>query len=300
MFELSQLRCFVAVAEELHFHRAAERLNMTQPPLSRQVRLLEHHVGARLLERSSRAVRLTGAGASFLPEAIRILRLADEAVDTARRAARGEHGHLAIGFTSASGYGLLPQVVRRLRQRAPDLALTLTEAVSTAQVALLRDGRIDLALMRPHPLEHGLDSAPLASEALLLAIPAADADRWPDRPALSDLHGRRFLMYSPHEARPFHAMLTERFERAGVVPDIALHVGQVHTMLALAGAGLGAALIAAGAARLQFEGVVLRPIDTEPVLTVCAWRRANDNPVLALFLRDILPGFGDPVSHPNN
>lgn len=291
MFELSQLRCFVAVAEELHFHRAAERLDMTQPPLSRQVQLLERHVGVALLERSSRSVRLTGAGRSFLPEAIRILRLADEAVVTARRAARGEHGHLAIGFTSTSGYSLLPQVVRRLRQRAPEIGLTLKEAVSTAQAELLRDGRIDLGLMRPHALDSALDSAPLAVEALLLALPAVDIHDWPARPSLADLHGRRFLMYSPHEARPFHAMLTERFERAGVVPDIVEHVGQVHTMLALVGAGLGAALVAEGAARLQFDGVVLRPIDTEPARTVCAWRRANDNPTLALFLREILPGF---------
>jgi DNA-binding transcriptional LysR family regulator len=288
MFELSQLRCFVAVAEELHFSRAAERLNMTQPPLSRQVRLLEHHVGAPLLERNSRAVRLTAAGKAFLPEAARILRLAAEAADTARRVAAGERGTLTIGFTSASGYGLLPEVVRRLRARAPGVALVLKEMVSTAQVEALHAGRIDLGLMRPHPVDGELDSVELAREALLLALPAAEAGRWPAAPSLRDLHGKPFLMYAPQEAGPFHRMLTERFERAGVVPDIVEHVGQVHTMLALVSAGMGAALIAEGAARLQFDGVVVRPIATEPVAMAGAWRRDNGNPVLALFRDEVV------------
>jgi DNA-binding transcriptional LysR family regulator len=289
MFEFSQLRCFVAVAEELHFGRAAERLNMTQPPLSRQVRLLEHHVGTLLLERNSRAVRLTAAGKAFLPEAVHILRLAEEAGDTARRVAAGEQGMLAIGFTSASGYSLLPEVVRRLRARVPGVSLVLKEMVSTAQAEALHAGTIDLGLMRPHPVDGDLESVELAREALLLALPAADAAHWPDAPTLASLHGKPFLMYAAQEAGPFHRMLTERFARAGVVPDVVEHVGQVHTMLALVSAGMGAALIAEGAARLGFEGVVTRPIATEPVAMAGAWRRDNANPVLALFRGEIVP-----------
>ena len=203
MFEISQLRCFLAVAEELHFSRAAERLNMTQPPLSRQIRLLEHHVGARLLERSSRAVRLTAAGKAFFPEAARILRLAEEATFTARRVAKGEQGTLAIGFTGGAGYSLLPEVVRRVRQQSPGVALTLKELVSTVQVEALNAGQIDLGLMRPHALNAELESALLATEALMVAIPKDDADAWPLAPTLADLHGRPFVMYSPYEARPF-------------------------------------------------------------------------------------------------
>jgi DNA-binding transcriptional LysR family regulator len=291
MFEISQLRCFVAVAEELHFSRAAERLNMTQPPLSRQIRLLEHHVGAQLLERNSRTVRLTAAGKAFFPEAARILRMADEAVFTARRAAKGEQGTLAIGFTSASGYSLLPEVVSRLRERAPGVALTLKELVSTMQVEALNGGQLDLGLMRPHPINPELDSTLIATEPLMLAIPAREAAQWPEAPTLASLHGKPFVMYSPYEARPFYQMLTERFERAGVVPDIVEHIGQVHTMLALVRAGIGAALIAEGASRLQFDGIAMRRIETEPVETVCTWRRDNDNPVLRLFREEVLPTF---------
>jgi DNA-binding transcriptional LysR family regulator len=291
MFEISQLRCFVAVAEELHFSRAAERLNMTQPPLSRQIRLLEHHVGAQLLERNSRTVRLTAAGKAFFPEAARILRIAEEAMFTARRAAKGEQGSLAIGFTSASGYSLLPEVVRRLRERSPGVSLTLKELVSTVQVEALHAGELDLGLMRPHPVSGDLDSQLIATEALMLAIHERDADQWPLEPTLADLHRRPFVMYSPYEARPFYQMLSERFARAGVVPDVVEHIGQVHTMLALVRAGIGAALIAEGAARLKFDGVVMRKVATEPVDTVCTYRRNHDNPVLQLFLAEVLPTF---------
>lgn len=291
MLEISQLRCFVAVAEERHFTRAAERLNMTQPPLSRQIRLLEHSVGVILIERSSRAVTLTAAGKAFLPEATRILRLAQEAAVKARRTATGEQGMLSIGFSAASGYSLLPEVVRGIRQACPEVALNLKELVSTAQVEALNAGEIDLALMRPHTINSELESVLMVTESLMLAVQAGEAHDWPAEPTLGCLHGRPFIMYSPYEARPFYQMLSERFAREGVVPDVVEHIGQVHTMLALVGAGLGAALIAEGACRLKFEGVVTRRVTTEPVQLVCAYRRSNDNPVLALFKKNVLPSF---------
>jgi DNA-binding transcriptional LysR family regulator len=294
MFEISQIRCFVAVAEELHFSRAAERLNMTQPPLSRQIRLLEHHVGTQLLDRNSRTVRLTAAGRAFLPEAARILRMAEEAATAARRVARGEQGALTIGFTAAAGYGLLPDLVRRLRERVPGIALTLKEVVTTAQIEALDAGQLDLGLMRPHA-EHGeLEIQRVAAEALLLALPEREAAQWPQDCTLECLHQKPFLMYSPYEARYFFQLLNACFDRAGVAPDIVEHVGQIHTMLALVSAGVGAALIPEAAACLQFNGIVLRKVTMEParpVETVCAWRRDNDNPVLHIFRQDILGNF---------
>ena len=291
MFEISQLRCFVAVAEELHFSRAAERLNMTQPPLSRQIRLLEHSVGVALLERTSRSVTLTAAGAAFLPEATRILRLAQEAAVKARRTASGEQGSLTIGFSAASGYSLLPAVVRGIRQACPQIALNLKELVSTAQVEALNAGEIDLGLMRPHTINSELESILMVTESLMLAIQESDAHLWPEAPTLPCFHGKPFIMYSPYEARPFYQMLSERFAKAGVVPDIVEHIGQVHTMLALVGAGMGAALIAEGAARLKFEGIVLRKVATDPVHLVATYRRDNDNPVLALLKQQVLASF---------
>lgn len=295
MFELGQLRCFIAVAEELHFSRAAERLNMTQPPLSRQIRLLEGDVGAQLLERNSRTVFLTAAGKAFLAEASHILQLAEQASFRARRVAKGEQGSLSIGFTSASGYSLLPRVVRHLRDRLPGVALALTEMVSTSQVDALNAGRLDLGLMRPHPLNGELASRVLLSEPLVLAMPSDWIDQWPEAPTLASLHGKPFIMYSQQEARPFYQMLTARFERAGVTPDIVEHVGQVHTMLALVRAGLGVALIAESATKLQFDNVSMRPMSTDPVTTVGVWRRDNENPAFHVLRDEVLTPFDQPA-----
>ncbi|WP_206957831.1 LysR substrate-binding domain-containing protein [Trinickia acidisoli] len=294
MFEISQLRCFVAVAEELHFSRAAERLNMTQPPLSRQIRLLEHQIGTALLDRTSRTVRLTAAGRSFFQEAARILRLAEEAAYTARRVAKGETGFLSIGFTAASGYGLLPNLIRLVHEHSPGVALTLKELVSRDQLKALESGQLDLGLMRPHVDSGELETALLSKEGLVLAIPEREAANWPEYPVAADLHGRALLMYSPYEADYFYRLMQMIFDRAGVVPDIVEHVAQIHTMLALVHAGIGAALIPATATRLRFEGVVLRRIETDPpqpVETICAFRRNNDNPILEIVKTRILPTF---------
>lgn len=294
MFEISQIRCFVAVAEELHFSRAAERLNMTQPPLSRQIRLLEHHVGTQLLERTSRAVRLTAAGRSFFPEAARILRMAEEAAATARRVAKGEKGSLAIGYTAASGYGLLPEMVRRLRERSPGISLTLKELVSSAQLEALDSGQLDLGLLRPHAVHGELETVSLAREPLVLAIPEREAGLWPERPTPACLHGKPFLMYSPYEARYFYQLLLDCFEKERVEPEVVEYVGQIHTMLALVNSGIGAALIPEAATRLHFEGITLRRMATtpeRPVEMVCSYRRDNDNPILEIFRCDVLEHF---------
>lgn len=294
MFEISQLRCFVAVAEELHFSRAAERLNMTQPPLSRQIRLLEHHVGAQLLERTSRTVRLTAAGKAFFPDAARILRLAEEAAATARRNAKGEKGSLSIGFTASFGYHLLPAMVRRLRELAPDVSLTLKELVTGAQLEALHAGGLDVGLVRPHSHDGELETVFLAGEELYLAIPKQDADLWPTEPTLACLQSKPFLMYSPYEARYFHNLLSSCFQREDVLPQIVEYVAQMHTMLALVQSGIGVALIPRSASSLHFEGILLRQVITtppKPVEMVYSYRKDNNNPALETFLHAVLPEF---------
>jgi len=216
MFELSHLRCFVAVGEELHFRRAAERLNMTQPPLSRQIRLLEHQVGTPLLERTNRMVKFTAAGKAFFPEAVRILRLAEEAGTTARRIAKAEAGSIAIGFTAAFGYGVLPEVVRRLHKRVPDVSLTLKEMVTGEQVKAIEAGDLDVGLLRPHAPQGNLVTMPLGREALMLAIPSREARKWPQHPTLACLQGKPLIGYSPYEAGYFHQLRPVPAQRLGV------------------------------------------------------------------------------------
>lgn len=291
MFELSQLRCFVAVGEELHFGRAAERLNMTQPPLSRQIRLLEHVVGTPLLERTSRRVRFTAAGKAFFPEALRILRLADEAASRARRIAKGQQGSIAIGYTAAYGYWMLPEIVRRLRERVPEVSVTLKEMVTRQQLEAIEAGQLDVGLMRPHGEESSLETVVLGREALLLAIPEREAKQWPKEPTLACLHDRPFVTYAPYEAHYFHQLVQHYLERARVRPHIVEYVSQIHTMLGLVSCGIGAALIPETAARLHFVGVVLRPVamkPARPVEMVFSFRKDNDNPILRLLWRELL------------
>ena len=291
MLEISQLRCFVAVGEELHFGRAAERLHMTQPPLSRQIRLLEHQVGTPLLDRTNRVVRFTAAGKAFFPEAARILRLADEAAATARRVAKGDRGAIAIGFTAAFGYGLLPELVRRLHQRVPNISLTLKEMVTSEQLEALDSGQLDVGLMRPHAPHGGLETVLLGREALMLAIPQREEKDWPRQPTLASLHGRPYIAYSPYEANYFYQLVHGYLQRDGVKPNVVDYVPQIHTMLALVNSGIGVAVTPETATRLHFEGVVLRRIQMKPlrpVEMVFSYRKDNDNPILKIFRDETL------------
>ena len=283
MFELSQLRCFVAVAEELHFGRAAQRLNMTQPPLSRQVQLLERILGVVLLDRTSRSVRLTPAGRSFLIEARRILRLAESASLATRRIASGEAGRVAIGFTAASGYSFLPKLVELARERLPSVDLALREMVTGEQIEALLTGRIDLGLIRPPLNRPEFEKLRVMTEPLVAALPSGDPRLDKAVVSLSDFDARPMIMYAPEGAGYFHGMLSSLFDAAGVSPQQVQHMSQIHSILALVHARIGAAVVPEAAMRLHFDGVEFRPLDITPARPVelfVAWRRDNDNPSL--------------------
>ena len=172
MFTFDQLAGFIAVAEELHFGRAAERLNMTQPPLSRQIQKLEKTVGAELLERDNRKVELTPAGRAFLDEARRLMALAERAPVTARRIASGRSGLLRIGFTAASGFSILGPLLEEIAAILPDVDIDLQELVTGEQIAGLQTGELDLGLARPPFDSEVFDSHLLYREAMVLAVPS--------------------------------------------------------------------------------------------------------------------------------
>src|ERR1700743_982343 len=199
-FELRQLRCFVAAAEELHFGRAAARMNMTPPPLSRQIQLLEHVLGVKLLDRTSRAVKLTPAGRVFLLEARRILRLTESAALATRRIASGEAGTITLGFTAASGYSFLPRLLLRRASHAPNIDVALKEMVSTDQVESLLTGRIDVGLLRPPIDRSEFTTLRVASERLVAALPFGDSRLTQASLTLKDFDGRPLVMYAPEGA----------------------------------------------------------------------------------------------------
>lgn len=281
MFELIQLRCFVAVAEELHFGRAATRLNMTQPPLSRHIQVLERIMKVELFHRSSRSVRLTAGGSAFLPEARRVVRMADSAVATARAAAEGQSGLVTLGFTAASGYSFLSRFIARVGGAAPDVRFVLKEMVSDEQLESLAAGRIDLGFLRPPVRQPELASLPVLRERFIVCSPAGVPEE--ERPRrLADFDQRPFIMYAPDKARYFHDLLTGMFTGAGAEPRHVQYLAQIHTILMLVGAGHGFALVPESSLRLHPEGVVFSEMEDAPPIVelYAAWRRDADNPAL--------------------
>jgi DNA-binding transcriptional LysR family regulator len=293
MFSLARLSCFIAVAEELHFGRAAERLHMTQPPLSRQIQQLETELGVQLIDRTTRSVTLTPAGVAFLPDARRILQLAESAALTVRRVPAGDLGTVVVGFTAASAHAVLPRLLEQTRSLLPDVKLELREMVSSVQVEALMSGEIDLGMARPPLKRPGIVSRPLLHEQLVAALPAGHPLTEQARQlTLNDLDGQDFVMYSPVQARYFNELLISTFTIAGATPRFVQFVTQVHTMLVLVRSGIGIALVPASAATLHPEGVVFRTIGAfreRPVELDAAWRGDSTNPALLRLLRDVLP-----------
>ncbi len=283
MFELSQLRCFVAAAEELHFGRAAKRLNMTQSPLSRQIQLLERILDVTLLERTSRNVALTPAGRVFLIEAQRIVRLAENAALAARRVARGDAGKVSIGFTAVSGYSLVPGIVAQARTALPNIDLELHEMVSREQTEALMTGLVDIAFMRPPIVRNEFETALALSEPLVVALPDGDPRGDKEELTLTDLQDVPLAMYSRKGAGYFHDMLMRFFDEAALSPVVVQHVTQIHSMLGLVRAGVAAAIVPRSAVDLHPDAVRFRRLVTTPEAPVelfMAWKRGNPNPAL--------------------
>jgi DNA-binding transcriptional LysR family regulator len=283
--ELHQLRCFVAVAEELHFGRAAIRMHMTQPPLSRQVQLLERGLGIQLLERNNRSVKLTAAGQGFLRDARHILAFSDQAADGARRLARGEAGSLTLGFTAVSAYQMIPQLLARAAQDLPGLQFTLKEMVSSAQLEALAAHRIDVGFVRQVNDHATLDAQLISREPLLVAVP--DNHPLARQPAIAvrDLDQQAFVMYAADEGRYFYDCIAGLFAMTGITPRYVYHLGQTHTVVSMVKAGLGVAIVPASAMQLHSDRLVFRPLkDAELHAELyMVSRQDNDNPALPAF-----------------
>ena len=287
MFDLNQLRCFVAAAEELHFGRAAARLNMTQPPLSRQIQVLERIIDAPLLERTSRSVRLTPAGRSFLPEAKRILKLADSAAQAARRVASGKSGSLRVGFTAAAAYGFMPELIATCRARLPEVDFSLKEMVTADQLEALTSGQLDAGLMRPPIARSDLVTKRILSEPLVAAIPKDHPLARFDSLSIKDFDQQPFVMYSPYESRYFYDLLVAQFNRAQVLPRYVQYLSQIHSILAMVRAGLGVSIVPEAAANLSVAGVRLRPLKLRTRTSaelIMVWHRNAENPLLPVLV----------------
>jgi DNA-binding transcriptional LysR family regulator len=299
MFTLDQVRAFVVVAEELHFGRAAGRLGMTQPPLSRQIQKLERAVGVQLLERDNRRVALTTAGEAFLREARRMLALAAGALEQAHRISAGSTGTVRIGFTATSAFGVLTSLLDLVSDAHPKIHLELFEMVTREQIAKLAAGELDLGLARPPFDNSAFASRLLHREELLLAVPSAHRlGGGGGRVGADQLAGEPLIMYSPVSARYFYDLVVRLLPIP--VENVVHTVSQVLTMLWLVAGGRGIAFVPASAALLGIPGVTFRPIEGlagQPVELHLIWGRDARNPALHTVLDCLGHASANPRGH---
>jgi DNA-binding transcriptional LysR family regulator len=274
--DLRQLRHFIAVAERLHFGRAAEALHISQPPLSRSIRALEARLGARLLERTRRRVALTAEGERFLAEARRIVAQLERAAAEVRRMAAGESGRLRLGFVSLADFGVLPALLRSFKAARPGVELSLREMLSPEQAAALAAGELDFGLLLPPVAGADLEHLVVQRERFLAALPARHRlARGRRRLAMRELAGEAFVMAPRAIAPGLHDIVTGLAARAGFSPRLAQEAIQMQTVVSLVSSGLGVAVVPASVANLGRRGVAYLEIaDPHPRLDVwLAWRR---------------------------
>lgn len=254
-YELYQLRCFVAVAEELNFRRAAERLNITQPPLSRQIRLLEETIGMVLLERNNRQVSLTPAGRSFFQSATDMLSRSEQAVLNARQAERGNSGSLSLGFVPSSGLGILPRIVGTALSEMPDLSLSTLELMHYEIIEGQRTGRVDLGLTRSKAELSEWEKILAVSEPLIAAVPINHPLSKQESIGVEELNGVDFIAHSPERGFIIGETQITIFAEYGIKPNIVHEVSQAHTTIALVNRGIGVGIVPSSAQAIQMPNV---------------------------------------------
>lgn len=281
--ELRHLRYFRAVAEELHFGRAAERLHIAQPPLSQQIQQLERELEVSLLERSTRRVELTPAGAAYLRRVVAILDAVDDAGRQARRVALGTEGHLTIGCVGSATYSILPRFARAMREELPDVELGIRgELLAPAQLDALTAGELDIALLRPPVDRAGVLTETLRRDRLIAALPADHRLAGGAELDLGDLRDEEFIAHAGHGRSVMGSVLLAACADAGFVPRIRHEVSETSTLVTLVAAGLGVAVVPAPTADLDVLGVAYRPLlpDTLGVDLVAARLTGTTNPVV--------------------
>jgi DNA-binding transcriptional LysR family regulator len=281
-----RLRYFLAVAEELHFGRAARRLNMAQPPLSMQIRALENDLGTALFVRDRRHVALTDAGRVLLAEAGKILPQLDQARTAVRRAGRGEVGRLAVGFITPVEYNLLPNLLAAFRRRYPSVLLTLREAMSDQQLNELESGILDVGLMtgpvdRPSIMCHSV-----WRERIIVALPARHVLARSTAIPVRRLADEPFIMFPRPIAPVLYDDVLQFCRRAGFSLNIVQEAAQSQTIISLVSAGIGLAILPASIRGLRRAGVSYRPFREHcpSVETVIAYKRDRPSLVVENFI----------------
>lgn len=278
--ELRHLRYFIAVAEELHFGRAAARLGISQPPLSQQIQALEDALGVRLLERTNRRVALSAAGALFLAEARAVLAQLERAVEVARRAGQGELGELKVGFTSSAPFtSTIPRAIQAFRQTCPQVHLELRELSSRGVAEAVAEGHLQVGMLRPlDPLPAGLSALELFAEPLVAVLPAGHPLARRERGLeLGELREESFVFFPRSYGTGLYDQLLELARAAGFTPRIVQEASEAMTLIGLVATGLGVSVLPASFSRMRIDGVVCRTL-RDPGASTAVWlvRRAGE------------------------
>lgn len=280
--DLRQLRYFVTVARERNFTRASEILHIAQPPLSRQIQLLEEELGVELLTRRSRPVKLTAAGRLFYEEALQVLGRVEQMKEAARRVGRSEQRVITIGFVASTLYGGLPMVVRRLREQHPELDVRLVEMMSGEQIEGLKSGRIDIGFGRVRANDSAVERVVLREERLVAALPAGHPLAGDETPLpLSALDGQKLIVY-PNAPRPsFADQVLSLLQDHGIHPAGLQEVRELQTALGLVAAEAGICVVPASAMALRAD-LRYRLVDDEHATSpvIMSYRRNDDSDLI--------------------
>lgn len=297
--ELRHLSAFVAVAEELHFGRAAKRLQMAQPPLSQQIRQLEKELGVQLFERNTRSVRLTSAGESFLQPVRTVLDDLDVAVRAAKAAGRGEYGRVSIGFAGASSHETLPRLTRAVRAAHPGIELVMT-GQTYANVALARvaDGSLDLGFVRLPVTQPGVAHRVIDEEELVCALPSDHPLAARDSVSIEGLAEEPFVSFPANTGSTVRDAMVGACEAAGFNPRVVQEAPDSYTIMALVAAGVGVTLTVTSVQHIQQNGLVYRPLAGPPIRRQAALAWRSDNPSAAL--RAVLAAAEDALPTPSS
>jgi LysR family transcriptional regulator, benzoate and cis,cis-muconate-responsive activator of ben and cat genes len=288
--ELRQLRYFLTVAKEQNFTRAAEKLHIAQPPLSRQIQQLEEELGVTLFERGSRPVRLTDAGRVLFNQAVHVLESVDEIKGMAQRLRDAERPRLGIGFVPSTLYAKLPDVIRHYRAARPQVELVLLEMTTLEQIAALKEGRIDVGFGRIAFDDPAVERILLRNERLVVALPSNHP--WAGRRgtiALTQMATEPLIIY-PKAPRPSYAdQVLELFRGRDSRPPLIHEVKELQTALGLVAAETGLCVVPASVERLRRDNVVYRPINDQAAVSpiIMSTRKGDHSPEIALILRTI-------------
>lgn len=286
MADIRQMRYFVALAETLHFGRAAERLHLTQPPLSRQIAALEQELGVRLLERHSRQVTLTCAGQRFLEDCRAVIAAFDQACRNAQLTGRGELGELSIAFMMHAAHTVIPSLVRRFTTSNPRVRVELREVIPSSIIDAVLAGRYDAGIgFAPGASVRGIEVRPIHRERLCLVVPNSHALASRASVTVRDLEGEALIAAPGDVASTLREAILSFCHAGGFEPDIRMEAQLQQTIVSLVAEGIGIALVPESMRKIAMAGVTFCDLEDAPAVEhVLIWRKENLNPALRLLL----------------